>query len=105
MTDHPRVPVLDETIHLVMNDFGDLGCAYVESDTGKADIETIIADLIAGKYSAPARVTAFNVAEGWARDASEDVAREVWQRTTGQTLPQATVRFIERHVAFPVAVS
>jgi hypothetical protein len=32
--------------------------------------------MLAGQHRNPVRVIAFNVAEGWSRDASEDVAQE-----------------------------
>jgi len=106
VTDYPLVPSdLDTTFYLVMNDFGDLGCAYVETEPAKADLETIIADLISGQYSSPARVTAVNVAEGWARDVSEDIAREIWHRKlAGRTLARPVIKFLERHTAFPIPV-
>ena len=44
----PREP--DVTVYIVLNDFGPLGRAYVETD---------------------------EAAEGWARDVSEDIARAV----------------------------
>jgi hypothetical protein len=38
------------------------------------DLETLITDLLDGQYNNPVRVIGFNAAEGWSRDASEDVA-------------------------------
>jgi hypothetical protein len=40
----------------------------------------VITDLITGQYDRPVRVVAFNTAEGWSADVSEDVAREVMRR-------------------------
>jgi hypothetical protein len=34
----------------------------------------VITDLVYGQYSNPVRVVAFNAAEGWSRDASEEIA-------------------------------
>ena len=105
MTDHPLVPSdVDTTVHFVLNDYGTLGCAYVETDLKHCDFETIIDDMIAGQYSRPVRVTAVNVAEGWARDVSGDVAREVWNRSVGRTLREPVVRFLKRHIGFPIPV-
>jgi hypothetical protein len=56
----------------------------------RADLETTINDLMSGQYSDPVRVVAFNVAEGWSADASEDVAREILRRTDPQ-LSQALI--------------
>ena len=71
----PREP--DVTVHIVLNDFGPLGSAYVETDEAEADEATIIENILSGQYSHPVRMVAFNTAEGWARDFSEDIARAV----------------------------
>jgi hypothetical protein len=64
----------DVTVYLVVNDFGKLGKAYVETDITEADRETTIRNFISGQYSNALRVVAFNTAEGWSRDVSEDIA-------------------------------
>ena len=71
----PGEPVSNVTVHVVLNDFGPLGRAYVETDEVDADAETIIENILNGQYSHPLRVVAFNAAEGWARDVTEDIAR------------------------------
>jgi hypothetical protein len=38
---------------------------------------TVIRNLIAGEYSDPVRVVCFNTAEGWSRDVTEDIARDI----------------------------
>ena len=58
----------DVTVHIVLNDFGALGRAYVETDEAEADEATIIENILSGQYSHPVRVIAFNTAEGWARE-------------------------------------
>jgi hypothetical protein len=60
------------TVYLVLDDFGELGRAYRETDAAQADLRTIVADLLSGQYRHPLRVVAFNTAEGWARDVSAD---------------------------------
>ena len=37
----------------------------------------MIRNIADGQYSNPVRVVAFNTAEGWARDVTEDIAREM----------------------------
>jgi len=86
------------TVHLVLSDFGKLGSAYVETDEAQADLETIIRNLTVGEYRSPKRVVAFNTREGWARDISEDVARELLMRTDPRDLPDSTLDFIWRHL-------
>ena len=54
-----------------------------------------IQHLFSGEYRKPVRVVAFNTAEGWARDVSEDVVWEVVRRSAkeGRELPEATHEF------------
>jgi hypothetical protein len=58
-----------------------------------------------GEFSQPVRVVAFNTAEGWARDLSEDVARQVVDeaRLRGRPLPESVRDFVERLVGEDVS--
>jgi hypothetical protein len=96
-------PSDDATVYLVLNDYGRLGVAYDETDPAKADRETIIRNFLTGQYSDALRVVAFNTAEGWSSDVSEDIALEILQRAfdADDTLGNDTKRFINRHVADP----
>ena len=38
----------DQTIYLVAEDFGKLGCAWREADYEATDLETVIEDLLSG---------------------------------------------------------
>ena len=91
----------DVTVYLVFNDFGQFGKAYVETDIAEADRETIIRNFISGQYSNALRVVAFNTAEGWSRDVSEDIADKVLERAfdANNDLSEDTKRFIDRHVS------
>jgi hypothetical protein len=51
------VPKNTTTIHVVLNDFGKLGCSYVETDEAKADEWTVVSNIAKGEYSNPVRVT------------------------------------------------
>jgi hypothetical protein len=88
----------DSTVYLVLHDFGELGSAYRQTDAGRADPETVIADLLSGQYRHPLRVVAFNTAEGWARDVTADIARQVLAcaRELDHELPAAVRAFVER---------
>jgi len=90
----------DVTVYLVVNDFGQLGKAYVETDIAEADREAIIRNFISGQYSNALCVVAINTAEGWSRDVSEDIANEVLERAfdADENLSEDTKRFIDRHV-------
>jgi hypothetical protein len=90
----------DQTVYLVLNDFGELGRAYCEASEDRSDLETTISDLIAGQYDNPVLVIAFNSAERWSEDVSEDVARKIMRRLglAGGEVPSSLEGFIDRHL-------
>jgi hypothetical protein len=94
----PLAPGDDVTVHIVLNDFGPLGRAYVETDEAEADEPTIIENILSSHYSHPLRVFAFNPAEGWACDVTEDIARAVWSKARSEYRPIGKVaqEFLER---------
>ena len=51
-----------------------------KTDPTQADLQTVVANLLAGQYERPLRVVAFNTAQGWARDVTAAIAREVLAR-------------------------
>ncbi len=89
----------DETVYLVAADFGQLGPAWVEADYGTTDLETVIQDLLTGQYRDPIRVIAFNTAERWSEDVSEDVAHELRRRCDLQmrNIPFFLLNFTNRY--------
>jgi hypothetical protein len=58
-----------------------------------------VLDLLEGRYKNPIGIFCFNTAEGWSRDVSEDIARELRQRCDLQLrdLPSSIQDFVERH--------
>ena len=96
----PLAPVeaSDVTVHIVLNDFGDLGRAFVETDEAEADEATIIDNILSGQYSCPLRVVAFNTAEGWSRDVTEDIAVAVMNRVRSEqrSIGKVAQEFLER---------
>jgi hypothetical protein len=58
------VPGFDVDVCIVLDDFGQNGRAYRETDESQADKETLIRDLISGQYNNPVRIVCFNTAEG-----------------------------------------
>ena len=94
----PGEPAFDVTVHVVLNDFGRLGRAYVETDETHADEATIVENILGGQYSQPLRVVAFNTAEGWARDVTEDIARAALSKAESERRPigRAAQEFLER---------
>jgi len=82
MSTPPLVPKLtdDVTVYLVLNDFGPLGRAYVETDEANATERDVVTNISSGQYSKPIRVVAFNTAEGWSRDVTEDIAQALLEQ-------------------------
>jgi hypothetical protein len=74
------IPGEDQTVYLVLDDFGHRGQAWRETDLKDTDLEAVITDLLEGQYNNPVRVVGFNAAEGWARDVSADVVAEIRRR-------------------------
>ena len=79
------MPPSNQDVYLVLEDFGDwLGQAWRETDVEDTNLETLIEHLLEGQYSNPIRIVAFNTAEGWSRDVSEEVAQMLRQRCAEQ---------------------
>jgi hypothetical protein len=96
----PSNPESDVTVYIVVEDFGDFGQAYRETDLAEADLGTIVHNLISGDYRNPLRIVAFNTVEGWSRDVSEEIAYDVLDRACDPdtTLSAGAKRFIDLHV-------
>ena len=97
---------MDVTVYMVLDDFGPIGRAYLETDEEKCDRETVIRGMLAGEYKKPIRVVAFNTAEGWSQDVSEQIAWEVLKRAPGRgvALPDATHYFVASQVGEETAL-
>lgn len=102
----PGEPAFDVTVHIVLNDFGErLGRAYCETDEAAADETSIIENIIDGEYSCPMRVVAFNTAEGWSRDVTEEItARLLDLNAQGRMLGASARDFVERVTGQAVTV-
>jgi hypothetical protein len=95
----PDHPPFDATVHIVIDDFGKSGRAYRETAEEAADLNTVVDDLMGGQFNNPVRVIAFNISEGWSRDISEDVARELLRRPAKEDKPLgASRRFVELYL-------
>ena len=94
----PTAPI-DTDVYPVVDDFGALGTAYLETDTNMTDEKKVIADMLSGQFNKPVRVVAFNTAEGWARDVSADIAKAVANSVRYEShLPEGTREFVERQL-------
>ena len=92
----PAVPYgADETVFVVIENSGAPGSVYREIEC--TDLETIVADLLAGQFADPIRVLAFNTLEHWSKDLSADVAREIQTRCDmdGVPVPDHLKDFVE----------
>ncbi len=78
-------PTHDAATYLVLDEFED---RRTEADRG-----TVIADTVSGQYK-KAVVIAFKTAEGWARDVTQDIAREIVD--TCEPLSRSARDFVER---------
>ncbi|WP_333939036.1 hypothetical protein [Bradyrhizobium sp. CCBAU 11386] len=89
---------------LVLEDFRD-GAAFRETDEG-IDHSTVIGNLLAGQYDRVLRVVAFNPVEGWSREASEDIARELERRIAAEdhVISDGLKDFIESQLGRSIGV-
>jgi hypothetical protein len=89
----------DQNVYLVVDDLGRLGRVWREVDVETTELETVIQDLLEGQYSNPIGVFGFNTMDGWSRDVSDDVARELRPRCDLQLrdVPSTIQDFVERH--------
>ena len=94
------------TVYIVLDDFGHkLGRAYRETNEDAADEASIVENLLNGEYSRPLRVVAFNIAEGWARDVSDEIAnRGLELSAQGRILSASARGFVERVTGQAVTV-
>ncbi len=90
----------EATVYIVEDDFGKNGRCYRETEIGFEDLENTINDLISGQYHHPVRVIAFNTEEGWARDVSKDIAREIQLRhdLMAEDVPSQLEDFVGRQL-------
>jgi hypothetical protein len=94
----PIVPYgADQTVFVVIDGGTPAGVAQ---NIECSDLETVVSDLLAGKFRDPVRVTAFNTLEHWSQDLSAVVAREIEARcdSDGVPVPEHVGDFLERHL-------
>lgn len=86
----------DQTLYLVLEVLGPQG-SQLQTAVERMDLEAIIADLLAGCFSNPVGVVAFNTLEHWSGDMSKDVAREIQCRCDieGDQVPEYLKSFFE----------
>lgn len=88
--------VPSDDVYIVLDDFGALGKSWRETDHDGADRQMLIRNLLEGQYEAPVCIVAFNIAEGWCRDATAEIADEVRRRYIEyDEAPDSLLRFLD----------
>ena len=89
---------VDREIYIVLDDFGLSAQVWRETNDAEADRATLIKDLLDGQYEAPIRIVAFNTAQGWSRDVTDEIARELHQQCADRgEVPSSLHDFLEEH--------
>jgi hypothetical protein len=97
----PIVPYgADQTVYLVLEMSGP-ECPSRQSAVERTDLETIVTDLMSGRFDNPIGILAFNTLEHWADDLSKDVAREIQCRCDieGDDIPDYLVDFVGKSIS------
>jgi hypothetical protein len=89
----------EHDIYVVEHDPGPPGPVWAEADFEATGFEPVVMDLLTGRYTKPVRVVVFNVAGGWCRDASVEVAHELRRRCDLQLrdIPFFLQDFVDRY--------
>ena len=67
----------DQTVYVLVDSFGPAGASYREMEIERTHLESVISDLLTGRFNAPVRIIAFNTLEHWAEDVSLEVAEGI----------------------------
>jgi hypothetical protein len=83
-------------VYLVLDDFGSLGRVWRETDEAGTNRAWLVRNLLNDLYENPVRIVAFNIAEGWSRDVTVEIADEVRRRfIEHHDAPASLLRFLE----------
>jgi hypothetical protein len=83
-------------VYLVLDDFGSLGRVWRETDEAGTNHAWLVRNLLNDLYENPVRIVAFNIAEGWSRDVTVEIADEVRRRfVEHKDAPASLLRFLE----------
>jgi hypothetical protein len=91
------VPRTDDVDVYVVLDQLPSGRVWREFDEELAKEPTVVEWIIEGQFEQPVRIVAFNSAEGWSRDVTEDIALKLLDLSRqGRVLGAAAREFVER---------
>ena len=84
----------DETVYIVVDRCDRPGGLSCEIERERAGLDAIIAELLAGQFSDPLRILAYNTLEHWSEDISANVVLEIESRCddVGRILQENDVR-------------
>jgi hypothetical protein len=88
----------DQTVYVVVEGDGRQAAGQNEIET--TDVETVVTDLMSGRFHDPIGIVAFNTLEHWSSDISAEIAREIQSRcdSDGLDIPQYLAGFMETHL-------
>ncbi|HWC19145.1 MAG TPA: hypothetical protein VG498_19195 [Terriglobales bacterium] len=99
------VPRTDDVDAYVVLDELDSGRVWREIDEELANESNIIEWIIEGQLDHPVRIVAFNRAEGWSRNVTEEIALKLLTLSRqGRVLGAAARQFVERITGQTAAV-
>ena len=76
----------DRTVYLVVDDVGFAGGRCRETKA-EIDLETLISDLIAGRFNDPVRILALDTVRCRSNDVSKEIADEIQARCDSEAMP------------------
>lgn len=73
---------------------------FAERDSARTNRRDTLTDIVSGQIERVRRVLSLNPAEGWARDVSEDIARDALRAALDQRegVPDHLMDFLEEHL-------
>ncbi|MBR0785281.1 hypothetical protein [Bradyrhizobium iriomotense] len=98
----------DRIVYLIVDNIaGRPGRAGRKTEVERTDIETVISNLIAGRFNDPVRIVAFDSRGRWSKDMSRELAEEIQTRCDIDTMPvpEHIRDFVRSHWAAPAAVA
>jgi hypothetical protein len=101
------VPTSSEwTVWLVLDELKSSGPVWREMSQADANEVTVIDWIIEGQFNRPLSVVAFNIEEGWSRDATKEIAFKLLAMSrNGRLLGVVANDFVERVTGeTPIAV-
>jgi hypothetical protein len=92
-------------VYIVLDELSTQGRVWREVDAELANEAAVIEWIIEGQFEHPVCIVAFNTAEGWSKDVSENIALRLLELSRqGRVLGAAAIDFVERVTGQAVTV-